>query len=142
MRLPFALILGIALAACSSSNAENSKTTLEDYGGIGDIRVATDDLICRPQVGSICKKSGCKSSQHPTFWSEWQAASKIYKRCDAKGCDAYAATLHDSGVFTNMSIADHGLMTRVAQDGSFMELATQGKVAYIYHGTCTKVEQR
>ena len=112
---------------------------LEDYGGTGNIRVANDDLICRPEASSVCRKSGCQTGPPARIWSEWKAASQTFRRCDSNGCDAYSAEIYESGIFTNISVASHGLMMRIAQDGSFMELATEGKVVYVHHGTCSKV---
>ena len=112
---------------------------MEDFGGIGNVRVANDDLICRPKASSVCRKSGCQSGNPARIWTEWNAASKTFSRCDAKGCNAYDAEVFESGVFTNVTAAAHGLMIRIAQDGSFMELATEGKVVYVHHGTCRKV---
>lgn len=142
MRLLVASILISALGGCSSPNADITQTVSEDYGGIGDITVATDDLICRPQVGSVCRKSGCQPLDAPKVWLRWKAAPKTFTRCSAEECKAWPATTSESGIFTNIAIVDSGLITRVAQDGSYMELATQGKVVYIYHGKCVKAAQR
>ena len=72
----------------------------------------------------------------PTVWIEFDLASKIYQRCDEKGCDDYAMTYSRSGIYTVVTVGG-GTFLKVLNDGSdFAEVVSLGTAVWNGFGVC------
>jgi hypothetical protein len=135
VRSIFAFLL---LGSCTSS-APKVDDPLQDIGRADARDLATKNLICIPVSKQICRSSGCIVGQKGPLESiRWTPSRSLYQRCGGGRCDPYKPIQGVSGVFTNLSLPENGLLARIAQDGAYMELVTQGNVAVIYHGKCTE----
>ena len=83
----------------------------------------------------VCNEVQC-SDQIPTIRVSWDPRIGIYKRCDAKGCDSYKLVRSQSGIFTNLTMPDHGIFARISRDGRMTEVLSLMHTMFIYHGEC------
>ena len=89
-----------------------------------------------------CLAGGC-SSVNPSVFIGLDHEAGIYERCDAKGCDVYAATFARSGEFVNIALPERGLLAKLSlEDGQFPEVATLGLDTLTSFGTCTLEQAR
>lgn len=83
-----------------------------------------------------CGPQGCKQGT-PTIVVRIDEERQQYSRCDAKGCDDYAALFSRSGMFLNIAMPKNGAMAKMTEDGSsFVEIVTVMDVPIICFGTC------
>jgi hypothetical protein len=80
--------------------------------------------------------SGCQKVA-ASIWNIIDVAKQTIARCDAKGCDTYAAQFAVSGGFVNIALPKNGMLAKMSSDGSsFMETATLTGVALVSFGSC------
>jgi hypothetical protein len=140
----FLLVAIAALAGCD--NKDDAAIYLPKAGPTGFVDVTADTwkgvatLTCKPARVEACGRDGCKEGK-PLVEVRWEPSGS-YQRCDAKGCDSYQPKVSYSGIWTNISIPESGMMARIAADGQFLEVATLNDFALVYHGQCDKVSAR
>lgn len=81
-------------------------------------------------------RGGCQKVA-ASVWNIIDVARQTIARCDAKGCDTYAAQFAVSGDFVNIALPKNGMLAKVSSDGSsFMETATLTGIALVSFGSC------
>lgn len=97
---------------------------------------ASAQVTCTIASKFSCGPQGCKQGT-PTIVIRVDEERQQYSRCDAKGCDDYAAVFSRSGMFVNISMPKNGVMAKMTEDGpSFLEVVTVMDVPLISFGTC------
>lgn len=82
-------------------------------------------------AGSGCRRVGAST------WNVIDIPRKTIARCDAKGCDTYAAQFAVSGAFINIALPANGMLAKLSSDGtSFLETVTLANVALVSFGSC------
>jgi hypothetical protein len=98
--------------------------------------IDADTLVCKSARSHVCTSDGCVA-QKPSSWLEIDQPEGLYKRCDAKGCDAYAADITMSGAFLVVGLIGRPTMMKVSGlDGTFVDVATMGTAAVLNFGSC------
>ena len=100
----------------------------------GRFNPTAPSIRCDPQTKFYCSGGKCTSVPAAT-WGVLDNLAKTYSRCDKNGCDAYPAQIERSGVFTNIN-PGRGLIAKIGDDGSFVEVATLGTDVYVSQGRC------
>lgn len=94
-------------------------------------------MVCRPTQKFSCDLGkGCTSIDAKGVWSIINQAQARYERCDAKGCDRYAAVFTTNGAFTSVELPGRATFAKIGFDGSFVEAATLGTALFVSHGHC------
>jgi len=103
---------------------------------------ATTTWKCTPARMVECNITGCEE-RTPTTWFELDERRKAYRRCDAKGCDAYTADVHLSGMFTIYELRGRATMLKMSSDlRQFIDVATSGVSAFVNTGSCAPLAPR
>lgn len=97
-------------------------------------------LVCRPETLRICSKRGCEEREGSSTYIRWTPKTGRLERCGgASGCDVYNTQVSYSGVWTNVAVPEHGMITRVTAGGEYVEVLTQMSRVFVYHGHCDRV---
>ena len=96
---------------------------------------ASAALVCRPAAKQLCTAKGCSPVALGTF-GLLDLVRSTYSRCDHNGCDTYDAQMSKAGAFTTVDVLGRGLVVKVGDDGSYVEVATLGTIVYVSHGSC------
>lgn len=124
------------LSACEAQ-ADNAPSRFSLDIASAETWRGVPQLVCKPTRMDICGADGCET-ERPTIEVRWEPEG-AYQRCDAKGCDSYPPTVSYSGIWTEISLPENGNLTKIASDGSYLEVATLNDVAVIYRGQCEPV---
>ena len=93
---------------------------------------------CDFTVKRQCSSDGQCRTLPPVVWATFDMGTSTYSRCDRNGCDSYRATVSRSGIFRILALPENGLFTKIADDGSAVEVASIGTDVLISYGTCKR----
>lgn len=101
----------------------------------------SQSALAKPFTCEIHSKFHCNGEAcqpvAAVVWNLIDLENSTLSRCDEKGCDHYQMKIHESGLYLILDIADHGLLAKMARDGSsFVEIATHMTDSYVSHGKC------
>ncbi len=112
---------------------------LGSYVEVGAQAIGPTSLKCEVTAKWQCSDGSCKKAP-VGVWNQLNLSRKTYSRCDRNGCDTYGATIGRSGIYEIVEVPGRGLLAKVGDDGSFLEVATLGTAALISHGKCAKLK--
>jgi hypothetical protein len=114
--LNFALVVAtVLMGQTASSSTRYVCTTAEKY-------------VCTMGVGCQAGVTGS--------WAIVDFATGEYQRCDAGGCDTYAATIFPSGQVINVEVPGKAAFIKVLPGGAFSEVASAGSMTIVSYGYC------
>lgn len=83
---------------------------------------------------------GCERQDATKVWMVVDFAKRTYQRCDRNGCDSYAMTPTEKGVFTYIRLRDHpDVFMKMGLADLFVEVVSQGVSTLNSFGTCAPV---
>jgi hypothetical protein len=86
----------------------------------------------------ICERGAARRAVPAKAWSKIDLKAARYSRCDRLGCDDYPAVVRSAGVWTTLSLPDHGMLARVGRQAEFVEIVTLGDSVYLSYGKCRR----
>ena len=110
-------------------------------GAVVTLAMLSAPVLARPLKCAWTQKVQCDPGApcralKLTTWGMLDRASKTYSRCDRLGCDAYAATIEQSGTFSIVDLPGCGAFAKVAQDGTATEVTSLGRSVIVSQGRC------
>jgi len=136
--LIFAALLLLSTVSVQAQETDPLKMEMERLGQLHAKGLEQHSIQwrCDTKTQYSCNKTGC-SNTTPTVWVELDLASRIYRRCDEKGCDDHAMTYSRSGIYTVVTVGG-GTFLKVLNDGSeFVDIASLGTLVLNSFGVCT-----
>ncbi len=114
------------------------RTTLLMLLALGCFRPAeAAPLRCDAVRKVMCSPVECRpvAADSVVVWVDLDA--KTVRRCDAKGCGQYQATVTTSGAYTNVEMGGQGAFLKIeANSLAFTEVATAMLFVVVSHGIC------
>ena len=125
----------LLLVGCNVADVQTSDAFEDALDHADSRQMAGKNLICTPNMRSVCTSEGCHPVENQSYF-RWTPSEERYERCDDTGCDAHSAVVSTSGIFTNITVRNGSVSTRIAEDGAFLETATLGMAVFVYGGQC------
>lgn len=89
---------------------------------------------CTVSSVSVCGPDGCRDAPNTIRLA---LTPDGVRRCDSRGCDQVVTSNFTSGAFEVRANPEAGyFLKRSSAEGSFVEVATLGTVAYVTSGVC------
>jgi hypothetical protein len=105
-------------------------------------------LVCPVDQKFVCSSQNCRSVLFGRSYNRVDPERRTFARCDAKGCEEYAANFRRSGQFTNIEIVPGTLakLSYIREDASvplqapqLVEVVTTGLTVLVSYGTCSEL---
>jgi hypothetical protein len=94
-------------------------------------------LRCEWSQKQQCDAGKACVASAPSVWATIDLGARRYQRCDRNGCDTYDVVVtKGAGVYTVIDLPGRGMLAKMHDDGTAIEVVTLGTSVLVSHGRC------